>query len=195
MCGLFALIIPANIPVAITDRSTPTVCLFFSVRAGGAEQAALGFPVGRHGALDAHSAAIAGKERHGHALDPVRLKHGAAAAGVVCDDVEIHADRRPMNRVVLAVLFTCCASAAMAADGYQPIDRIDGWLVERRLDSDQTPVCRASIPEGGTWFSARVRINVRDVLVVPEGFSSPDASTVEMVRSALKRCRESLLYL
>ena len=49
--------------------------------------------------------------------------------------------------------------------------------------------------EGGSWFSARVRINVRDVLVVPEGLSSPDSVSIETVRYALKRCRESLLYL
>ena len=128
-------------------------------------------------------------------LDPVRLEHWAASACVFCDDVWIHADRHPMNRVVLAVLFTCFATSVAAADAYQPIDRIDGWLVERRLDPDQKPICRASIPEGGSWFSARVRINVRDVLVVPEGLSSPDSSSIETVRYALKRCRESLLYL
>ena len=65
LCRLFALIIPSNIPVRVAERSASAVSLFFSVRAGGAQQAALGFPVGRHGALDSHSAAIAREERHG----------------------------------------------------------------------------------------------------------------------------------
>jgi len=34
---------------------------------------------------------------------------------------------------------------------------VEGWLIERRLDDMQDPICRASMPGHGTWFSARVR--------------------------------------
>ena len=100
-----------------------------------------------------------------------------------------------MNRVVLAVLILGWSCPVMAADDFKPLDRIDGWLIERRLDSDQKPICRASVEGGGTWFSARVRINARDAVVIPEGLVSPDPQTVDAVREALRRCRESLLYL
>ena len=100
-----------------------------------------------------------------------------------------------MNRVLLAMLVSWFASAASAAEAFQPLDRIDGWLIERRLDNDQEPICRASVVGVGTWFSERVRITVRDDLIIPEGLASPDLTTVDAVRDALIRCRESLLYL
>jgi hypothetical protein len=55
------------------------------------------------------------------------------------------------------------------AQSFQTIDRVDGWLIECKRDSEQNYVCRASLPGGGSWFSARVHLNLNDALVVPQG--------------------------
>ena len=46
-------------------------------------------------------------------------------------------------------------TSALGQD-FQTIDRVDGWLIERKRDSEQNHVCRASLSGGGSWFSARV---------------------------------------
>ena len=50
---------------------------------------------------------------------------------------------------------------------FQTIDRVDGWLIERKRDSEQNHACRASLPGGGSWFSARIRLDLNDALVIP----------------------------
>jgi hypothetical protein len=76
---------------------------------------------------------------------------------------------------------------------FQTID-VDGWLIERKRDSDQNHVCRASLPGGGSWFSARVRLDLNDALVVPQGLITPNKSSVDSAREAIRLCRSSLLY-
>jgi len=93
------------------------------------------------------------------------------------------------------LLLTLMASVASASTSFQPLDRVEGWLIERRLDANQDPICRASVPGPGTWFSARVHLDVDDVVVVPDGLPRPDAEAVGAVREALQRCRASVLYL
>jgi len=93
-----------------------------------------------------------------------------------------------------ALLLWLIGSSALA-QGFQTLDRIDGWLIERKLDAEQNPICRASIPGGGSWFASRVHLNSNDVLVIPNGSQAPDQQSVQSVQKALKRCRESLLYL
>jgi len=80
------------------------------------------------------------------------------------------------------------------AQNFQTIDRVDGWLIERKLDSEQHQVCRASVVGGGSWFSARVRLDRNDALVVPNGLNSPNEASLASAREALRLCRSSLLY-
>ena len=92
------------------------------------------------------------------------------------------------------MLLWLIGSSALA-QGFQTLDRVDGWLLERKLDAEQNPICRASIPGGGSWFSTRVHLNSNNELVIPDGASRPNQDSVESAREALARCRASLLYL
>ena len=95
-------------------------------------------------------------------------------------------------RLLLLILIS---PVAFGSTPFQPLDRVEGWLLERRLDESQEPICRASVPGPGTWFSARVRLDSNDLLVVPAGLKRPDETTLDGVREALRRCRASVLYL
>ena len=86
------------------------------------------------------------------------------------------------------------APVAFGSSVFQPLDRVEGWLIERRLDEMQNPICRAYVPGSGTWFSARVHMDENDGIVVPAGLQRPDESRLDAVRDALRRCRESILY-
>ena len=105
--------------------------------------------------------------------------------------------RRPsaVMQVLRLLLLSLISPVALGSTAFQPLDRLEGWLIERRLDEMQEPICRASVPGRGTWFSARVRLDADDVVVVPAGLQRPDAEAVEVVREALQRCRASVLYL
>ena len=92
------------------------------------------------------------------------------------------------------LLLTLMAPLAYASTSFQPLDRVEGWLIERRLDESQDPICRASVPGAGTWFSARVHLDGDDAVVVPAGLEPPDDSALDAVRDALQRCRASVLY-
>ena len=98
-------------------------------------------------------------------------------------------------QVLRLVLLTLVSPVAFGSTAFQPLDRVEGWLIERRLDEKQEPICRASLPGPGTWFSARVRLDANDVVVVPAGLQRPDQAALDAVREALQRCRASVLYL
>ena len=91
-------------------------------------------------------------------------------------------------------LFLVLIGTSALAQNFQSIDRIDGWLIERKVDSEQNHVCRASVVGGGSWFSARVRLDRNDALVVPNGLISPNEESLASAREALRLCRSSLLY-
>ena len=93
---------------------------------------------------------------------------------------------------MLPLLFLVGTSAL--AQSFQTIDRVDGWLIERKRDSEQNHVCRASLRGGGSWFSARVRLDHNETLVVPQGLITPDKASVDAAREAVLLCRSSLLY-
>ena len=78
---------------------------------------------------------------------------------------------------LLPLLFLVGTSAL--AQSFQTIDRIDGWLIERKRDSEQNHVCRASLPGGGSWFPERVRLDLNDDLVVPQGLITPKKASVK----------------
>ena len=91
--------------------------------------------------------------------------------------------------VVLALIGT-----PIQAQSFQELDRVDGWLIERKLSNEQEPICRASMMNGGNWFSARVHLNRNDELVVPDGLRTPKQSSIDAAREALRLCRSDLLY-
>ena len=93
------------------------------------------------------------------------------------------------------LLLSLMAPVAFGSTAFQPLDRVEGWLIERRLDANQDPICRASLPGPGTWFSARVHLDAEDEMVVPAGLHRPDETRLKAVREALQRCRASVLYL
>ena len=66
----------------------------------------------------------------------------------------------------LSLLLSLMETSALA-QSFPTISRVDGWLIERKRDSEQNHVCRASLPGGGSWFSARVRLDLNDALVIP----------------------------
>ena len=93
------------------------------------------------------------------------------------------------------LLLTLMAPVASALTAFQPLDRVEGWLIERRLDENQDPICRTSVPGPGTWFSARVHLDADDVMEVPAVLRRPDETRLEAVRDPLQRCRASVVYL
>ena len=96
-----------------------------------------------------------------------------------------------MKRLLL--LLSLMGTSALA-QSFQTIDRVDGWLFERKRDSEQNHVCRASLPAGGSWFSALVRLDLNDALVVPQDLITPNMASVNSAREAVHLCRSSLLY-
>ena len=80
------------------------------------------------------------------------------------------------------------------AQGFQKLDSTHGWLIERKLSDQQEPICRASVSGGGTWFSARVHLNHKNELVIPEGLIAPTKKSVDAVTEALRLCRSNTLY-
>ena len=94
----------------------------------------------------------------------------------------------------LILLLLSLYGTSALAQSFQILDRVDGWEIERKLDSEQNQVCRASFPGGGSWFAARVRLDLNNDLVVPEGLEPPYNSSLDSVREALRLCRSSLLY-
>ena len=93
----------------------------------------------------------------------------------------------------LLLLVSLMETSALAQN-FQTIDRVDGWLIECKVNREQNHVCRASLPDGGSWFSARVRLDLNDALGVPKGLTTPNTASVDSARKALHLCRSSLLY-
>ena len=94
-----------------------------------------------------------------------------------------------MKRLLL--LLSLMGTSALA-QSFQTIDRVDGWLIERKRDSEQNHVCRASLPGGGSWFSERIRLDLNDDLVVPQGLITPNKASVNSARETVRLCRLSL---
>lgn len=95
-----------------------------------------------------------------------------------------------VKRFFLPIAFIGLPAVAQA---FQPLERVDGWLIERKLSDQQEPICRASLVGGGGWFSARVHLDRNDELVVPDGLNAPVNDSLDQVREALRVCRASIL--
>ena len=96
-----------------------------------------------------------------------------------------------MKRLLL--LLSRIRPSALGQD-FQMIDRIDGLLIKHKRDSEQNHVCRASLLSGGSWLSARARLDINDALVVPQGLVTPVKTSVDSTRKAVRRSRSNLLY-
>ena len=99
-----------------------------------------------------------------------------------------------------------CRSAALMAfvvhpcwaglDRYTRLDRVNGWLIERKQAADGTLLCRAFLPSGASWFSGNIHLNADAELVVPAGRRfEGNRQQLDAVREALARCSSDYLYL
>ena len=110
------------------------------------------------------------------------------------------------SRATSALPDALCRSAAMLVlltdpcwaglDSYTELDRVNGWLIERKQGADGALSCRAFLPSGASWFSGNIHLDVSGELVVPAGRSFEGAQQeLEAVREALDRCSGDFLYL
>ena len=109
-------------------------------------------------------------------------------------NVDVDVDASVFCCMKCLLLLVSLMGTSALAQNFQTIDRVNGWLIERKVDREQNHVCRASLPGGGSWFSARVRLDLNDALVVPKGLTTPNTASVDSARKALHLCRSSLLY-
>ena len=94
----------------------------------------------------------------------------------------------------MLVLFTHPCWAGL--DSYTELDRVNGWLIERKQGADGSLSCRAYLPSGASWFSGNIHLDARGELVVPAGRSfEAEQQEIESVREALERCGRDFLYL
>tara|TARA_Y100001968_G_scaffold333229_1_gene394842 strand:+ start:6442 stop:6783 length:342 start_codon:yes stop_codon:yes gene_type:complete len=100
---------------------------------------------------------------------------------------------------VFFFIFFSPLRAYSGMDEFTPLDQINTWLIERKIESITNKVyCRASVPLSGTWFSSRIRLNPDDELILSPGSRRSDLIEEEVVRkvkSALLECRSSLIYI
>ena len=81
-------------------------------------------------------------------------------------------------------------------DRYTELDRVKGWLIERKQGADGALSCRAFLPSGASWFSGNIHLDANAELVVPAGRSfEGNPKQLEAVRNALERCKNDFLYL
>tara|TARA_Y100000589_G_C27147949_1_gene627688 strand:+ start:655 stop:987 length:333 start_codon:yes stop_codon:yes gene_type:complete len=94
----------------------------------------------------------------------------------------------------LSVLFLYPCHAGL--DSFTELDRVNGWLIERKQGADGTLRCRAFLPSGASWFSSNIHLDAEARLVVPAGLSfKGEQHEIDAVREALNRCSRDLLYL
>ncbi len=99
--------------------------------------------------------------------------------------------------ILKLVFFVSAAQAGL--DKYSYLDKINDWVIERRVDSSTNMIsCRASIPGYWTWFGDRIRLDKNNDLLVPKAVKKsqrPGALELKKVKLALKACRKDLLYI
>ncbi|WP_320677047.1 hypothetical protein [Prochlorococcus sp. MIT 1300] len=101
-----------------------------------------------------------------------------------------------------AILIYCLLFPTKAYSGvneFTPLDQVEDWVIERRVNSTTNKVlCRAFLPNNSTWFSGRIRLDIKNQLIIPEEMLNtrlPELSSIKKVINALKNCRSSLIYL
>ena len=94
----------------------------------------------------------------------------------------------------MAVLFLHPCHAGL--DSFTELDRVNGWLIERKQGADGALRCRAFLPSGASWFSGNIHLDADARLVVPAGLSFKGKQhEIDVVREALDRCSRDLLYI
>ena len=95
-----------------------------------------------------------------------------------------------------ATLVLLAHPCSAGLDSYTELDRVNGWLIERKQGADGSLSCRAYLPSGASWFSGNIHLDARGELVVPAGRSfEAEQQEIESVRAALDRCGRDFLYL
>ena len=98
----------------------------------------------------------------------------------------------------LICLVTVTSQAAAGIDKFTALDRIKGWEIERRIDSETQNIrCRASIPNHYAWFGGKIRLSRSGALIVPDEFSNktlPDEKVINRIKEALQECESGLIY-
>ena len=95
-----------------------------------------------------------------------------------------------------ATLVLLAHPCSAGLDSYTELDRVNGWLIERKQGADGALSCRAFLPSGASWFSGNIHLDAVGELVVPAGLSfEADQQELEDVREALERCGSDFLYL
>ena len=78
------------------------------------------------------------------------------------------------------VLFAHPCSAGLGS--YTELDRVNGWLIERKQGADGSLSCRAFLPSGASWFSGNIHLDADGELVVgAASMALYDEVTPEMV--------------
>ena len=94
--------------------------------------------------------------------------------------------------LIVLVVHPCWAGL----DSYTQLDRVNGWLIERKQGADGTLSCRAFLPSGASWFSGNIHLDADAELVVPAGRRyEGNRRELNAVRQALSRCSRDYLYL
>ena len=94
----------------------------------------------------------------------------------------------------MAVLFLHPCHAGL--DSFTELDRVNGWLIERKQGADGALRCRAFLPSGASWFSGNIHLDADAELVVPAGRRyEGNRRELNAVRQALARCSRDYLYL
>ncbi len=82
---------------------------------------------------------------------------------------------------------------------YSNLISVKDWVIERKIDVNTNEVkCRASVVRYGSWFSARVRLDRNNNLILPlrySGISKPSDETLKEVKRSLKACEEGVFFL
>ena len=95
-----------------------------------------------------------------------------------------------------ATLVLLAHPCSAGLDSYTELDRVNGWLIERKQGADGSLSCRAFLPSGASWFSGNIHLDAAGELVVPAGRSfDAEQQELEDVREALQRCGSDFLYL
>ena len=95
-----------------------------------------------------------------------------------------------------ATLVLLAHPCSAGLDSYTELDRVNGWLIERKQGADGAMSCRAFLPSGASWFSGNIHLDLNGELVVPSGRSFKGGQQeLEAVRDALQRCSRDVLYL
>ena len=103
--------------------------------------------------------------------------------------------------LLLFLLFNLPKQVKAGLDSFSELDWIDGWLIERNVDSKTKGTrCRASLSSTGVWFSERIRINPKNEneLIIPLIHfpkQSKNKFPLETLRESLSRCKTDLIYI